>query len=155
MKKFFTLNILPYSGFIVLIGIFLGFSFYAIRDIYVVSHLDRKAICQNITWHKKENWLGKWYLCAEYTFANQKKYYIQKTPLYINEQIANQAAVEKQKGISYVYYSAKKAGISSLDKVFPWKRIFQAGVVGSVLCYFFFLFFYLQNRETKPIDRNH
>ena len=117
------------------------FSFYALKALYIHFSLDNQTMTKEISWIKKENWLGRWRIIADYSYEVDSKTFHQKSSLqgsqFLNEKCAEKAIEEKRQRQEKIWYSRESPNISSLEKKFPYNLVVRATI--SVLIFLYFL----------------
>lgn len=140
MKKIFYGKFFIYIWLGVLCMISCFFCYQALQNIFSYLSLDSNAKTKKISWFKKENWLGRWFLVAEYCYEVNGKFFLgkyeKKRGQYLNESRANEAIERKKGKQKKIFYSYSSPQISALEKIFPYNVTIRAAISLFVFLYF-------------------
>jgi hypothetical protein len=100
-------------------------------------------------WVVKEISSSEFALKSSYRFKAGEKEWSGKTifkqPYHLNRDAAEKAVLEKKMQPQSVWYCRSNPRVNSLEKTFPYKKIFHALISLGVLGYFFVLHRYTEN----------
>lgn len=140
-----------FKALFIIIGIIAGW-FSCIAAIALISfiQLDRHVPGQVTAWRVVEYSPSQVALEAFYTFSIEGKLWerqmIFSKPYYLNLPSAEKALKEKKQESWDVWYNHRDPKKSSLEKIFPYKKCFNALVVIALLGYFWIL----KQRNSEP-----
>jgi hypothetical protein len=119
----------------------------AFYKIYFYSKLNAETQTVSIQWGIKMLSDEQYTIQADYTFDVDGKIYQGHTnfrdEIYMNEWSAEQAILKDKKKLWKVWYQAGYFDHSTLQKKFPTKECYSAGVMLALLLYFVWLGFYV------------
>ncbi len=133
-----------FKALFIIVGIAAGwFCCTASMALYSFMKLDRYAPAQVNTWKVIDYSPSKVALEAFYSFSVEGKEWngqmIFSKPYYLNRPSAEQALKQKSQEVWGAWYNHKNPNTSSLEKIFPYKKCFNALIVVGLLGYFWIL----------------
>ncbi|MEM7174947.1 MAG: hypothetical protein AAF443_03325 [Chlamydiota bacterium] len=120
-------------------------------DLYRYFRLSAATSGEIQSWEVEEYQPGKFAICVNYQFQIRKRRYNQKfhfsKPVYRNPYIAEDHIKQWEKQDWKVWYDPRNPTVSSLQKLFPFKKGIHLILCMSVAVYFVWLKMYIKRHS--------